>query len=459
MADTTDGAHWTTHLDRNDKGVPYSNEYNIGVALRECPLLRDRFDYEEFCDALYVVKPLPGMGGDLVDEWLQDWPPRAWADEFDVKIQRFLQHAGLSRCGDAAVHRAVVEYAKEHCRRNVLTAELDFCHRDWDGIERLSTWLTVYLGATGPADYLREIGKRFLISAVARAFSPGCKADHVLVLEGAQGKGKSAVVEILGLGYSRDMTNDFSTKDAADHIQGVWIAELGELSSLRRTVIDQTKAFLSRRIDRYRPAYGRTTIDRPRRTVFIGTTDSVTYLNDPAGARRFWPVDCGHIDLDALREDVRLLWAEAVELYRRAHPWHLDDVLLIEAAKTEQALRYASTPQELLVLEYADRQLAAGIREIDMLEVLATVFDIDARKQPALAGSNAFHVERALSRDGWVKQRTKRRCLFSRPPPTPSVPMLPSSTFSVNHTPPPPPPPSEDLSSGSDPESDEWGGV
>jgi hypothetical protein len=37
------------------------------------------------------------------------------------------------------------------------------------------------------SDYVKAIGKIFFIALVARIFEPGCKSDHMIILEGKQG--------------------------------------------------------------------------------------------------------------------------------------------------------------------------------------------------------------------------------------------------------------------------------
>ena len=63
----------------------------------------------------------------------------------------------------------------------------------WDGVDRLPTFLAQYFGArTEAPEYLAKIGSLALIAADARAMQPGCKYDYVIIVEGPQGKGKSA---------------------------------------------------------------------------------------------------------------------------------------------------------------------------------------------------------------------------------------------------------------------------
>lgn len=163
---------------------------------------------------------------------------------------------------------------------------------EWDGQPRLDRWLTAWLGASDDP-LTRWIGRKFLISAMARAYKPGCKVDHVLVLHGPnQGEGKSKIVADLGGAFTREMTCSVADKDAKVQLQGAWFVEFADLGSLPRSEINAVKGFISQPIDSYRPPYGRQTLPFPRRCVFVVTTNDLDFVSDASGARRFWPVTC-----------------------------------------------------------------------------------------------------------------------------------------------------------------------
>ena len=67
---------------------------------------------------------------------------------------------------------------------------------EWDGYDRLSHWVCNYLGAW-ETPLNKCFGRKTLLAAVRRVFEPGCKFDHLLVLEGRQGAGKSSAWRIL----------------------------------------------------------------------------------------------------------------------------------------------------------------------------------------------------------------------------------------------------------------------
>ena len=175
-----------------------------------------------------------------------------------------------------------------------------------------------------------------MISAVARALNPGCQVDSMLVLEGPQGAGKSSAARILfGSAYFSDSLPAVNTKDASDHLRGKWGIEIPELSAMNKSDVESIKAFVSRRVERYRRAYDRAETTFQRRCVFIGTTNQDNYLRDETGNRRFWPVRVGKIDLPALERDRDMLWAEAVYWYRQGFKWHMPRKLMpvVEAAQ------------------------------------------------------------------------------------------------------------------------------
>ncbi len=208
----------------------------------------------------------------------------------------------------------------------------------WDGTRRVDTWLSTYLGVPD-TEYARRVGRWWLISAVARACDPGCKVDHVLILHGDQGKGKSSAAGILaGPQWFSDTALTIGDKDAFLSMNGKLIVEMAELEALNKAESNSIKSFISSRTDRYRPPYERRVVDVPRRCVFVGTTNHDEILKDDTGDRRFWPVSCGEIDQAGLRRDREQIWAEAAAMYQSGQPWYpvtAEDRQLCEAAQSQ----------------------------------------------------------------------------------------------------------------------------
>jgi predicted P-loop ATPase len=116
-----------------------------------------------------------------------------------------------------------------------------------------------------------------------------------------------------------DDAGQIGSKDAALNIEGRWIVELAELSSVRKADTDTVKAFISRRWDKFRPPYGRLVISVARQSVFFGTTNDAMPLVDRTGNRRFWAVNTSDqvMNIEALKAVRDQLWAEAAARYQQ----------------------------------------------------------------------------------------------------------------------------------------------
>ena len=277
-----------------------------------------RLTESEF-DGLTYLDGRPIVDGDEVDAAL--WLSRVYGAAF-----------APATVGDAL--RAVGRENRSHPVRGYLSG------LQWDGVARVDAWLSRYLSVeAGPL--VASIGRCFLLSAVARIFSPGCKVDTVLILYGGQGAGKSSALRALGGAWFSDTPLPIGSDDVYDKIRGIWIYELAELDAFRRAEWPQIKALISSQSDNVRRKYARNAERTLRQSIFCGTTNKKEFLSDPSGSRRFHPVEVGAIDLAGLIADRDQLWAEAVDLYRRGLPWWLtrdEDQALASAAEEYEAV-------------------------------------------------------------------------------------------------------------------------
>lgn len=252
-------------------------------------------------------------------------------------------------------------------KKNAVNVVQDYLESvTWDGVPRIDTMLTDYLGVVDNV-YTRAVMSKTMIAACARAVVGGVKYDNVPILVGDQGVGKTTLVTRLGKDWYSGSVTTFGDKTAEERIQGVWIVELGELAALSKQETELVKQFISKTADDFRVPYGRHVTSHPRRCVFIGTTNSHQFLKDTTGNRRFLPVLCDEVArpkgdravFEIPESEIDQMWAEA---YFR---WRIGESLLIpfEANKIALSMQQkfeVDNPLLGQIIEHLNKPVVSG---------------------------------------------------------------------------------------------------
>ena len=381
---------WRDRLQRSSTGALRPNVYNAAIAIRA---IIPSVYYD-----LFRCSPL--VSGDL--PWRKSGETREWTDADTIKLAELLQGQDIQVSTDT-VNTAIDLVAFER-RRHPLREWLD--QIEWDGTPRIDDWLTYYLGAER-SEYTQAIGSRWLTSAVARIMRPGCKADHILILEGSEGLRKSTAFKALaGEEYFSDALPSIDKPDAAMYLAGRWIIEMAELHAIRRSEMASINAFITRTTDILRKPYERRVNDTPRQCIFGGTVNPPFNLPDEDGARRFWFVPVVSCDADAIARDREQIWAEAVRRYRSGAPWYLDDTEIVQEARVEQDARKSKDEWGAVIDDFL-----AGESETTIGRVLEHCLKVERSKW---SQSDQQRVQKHLVRVGWRLRRTKSARLYVR---------------------------------------------
>jgi predicted P-loop ATPase len=380
--------YWLDRCIADERGRIVPNLANLMVPLRTALEISDAFAFDAMLQTPILRRELPiAPNGKSANS---DPLPRPVRDADVSQLQEWLQHQGIPKIGRDQTHQAVDLRAQE-CSFHPLRQYLDGL--TWDGESRLDRWLFSYLGVD-PSAYAAGIGRMFLVAMVARIYEPGCKADYMIVLEGTQGVGKSRVCRTLGGQWFSDSLPDIRDKDGVQHVRGKWVIEIAELAAIGRAEAEALKAFFSRPIERYRPSYGRKEVTEPRQCVFVGTTNKAIYLKDETGARRFWPVRVGKIDIDALTDNRDQLFAEAVERYRMGEQWWPDGEFEQRHIRPEQEARYEADPWEQAIADYIGQYSRVRVTDIARdalhIETVGKIGTADQRRITSVLASQGW---------------------------------------------------------------------
>lgn len=352
-----------------DRGTPIDN---IDNALRAMSGAQMPFWFDEFLQR-------------AITEWNTE--RREWRDSDYVELTLWFQQTLEMRKMSLRTVTAAVD---AYFRRNTRNCAQEWLRGlTWDGTARLDMLAVDGFGT--PADaYHAAVLRCFVMSLCARILTPGCQVDSMPVFEGPEGIRKSSALRILGGHWFAECHEQITTKDFLQIMPGKALLEISELYSFKRAEIERIKGIITNRVDRYRASYGRTAGDYPRMCVFAGTTNRDDWNSSDTGARRFWPVVCGIIDLDWIRMHREQLFAEAVARLDQGEPyWNVPT----DDAKAAVDARRAADPWEHAIRYYAQQRPSVSVDEI-LQQCLS--FDLNKVDQGA-----AGRVRSCLRLIGW----------------------------------------------------------
>jgi putative DNA primase/helicase len=288
-----------------------------------------------------------------------------------------------------------------------------------EGNGYLNRWLFDVCGCP-ETEINRVLGRKWLISAVARALDPGCYVEGSLIFFGNQGIGKTWLFQNLNPKpeyYSGEALNIGNKKEAAAVCAGKYIIELGELNSIRRNELNDMKQYLTATSDTYQPKYKQKAVTVPRMHVFGGSTNEETFLTDPTGNRRFWCVAAGEkVDQVGFLAVKEQLWAEALAAYKAGEQWTLSDEERVMLEKANEQFKVEDPLKAFLEEALTDLWPDQFLTTNKLLQEVLKPYK-DKVHDKALAS--------AMQSLGWKKKdctsgKNKGRKGYERPPSPPS---------------------------------------
>lgn len=320
--------------------------HNIRLIMRNDEMLARAFKFDAFAHRIIIDKPPIWRMNNINSS-------EVWDDVDDACLVNYFEDMyGIE--GSSAVSKINRVFTEEVNRRGFHPVK-DYLNKAkgvWDGVKRAETIFIDFLGAEDNR-YNRVVTRKMLLASVKRIFDAGCKFDNICILAGGQGIGKTTLLQRLASGwFTNSLPRNVSDKDCLYQIQGKWIVEMGELTSLKTSDLDAFKNFLTKTVDSFRPAYGKRSIDMKRQCVFFGTSNEVNFLRDSSGNRRFWIIPChrvrnipmGNRVYTTFTPDfVEQIWAEVMN-------WDMSEDLVLPLDLVDEALereeRYSSGVSE-----------------------------------------------------------------------------------------------------------------
>jgi predicted P-loop ATPase len=224
---------------------------------------------------------------------------------------------------------------------------------DLDHILGLSMSVMVK-GGTDEQFLFAEYLKKWLVGMVAAWVNPQVVNNVILVLIGPQGAYKTTWFNYL---LPPELRRYFYTKTNASRMSKddlLVLAQYGlvcceELDTMRPAELNQLKAAVTMLSVDERAAYARYHEHRPHIASFCGTGNSLQFLSDPTGNRRWLPFEVESIEPPHDNPlDYRNIYSQAYSLYRKGFRYWFTQQEIERLARHNQQFETANLELELV---------------------------------------------------------------------------------------------------------------
>ena len=224
---------------------------------------------------------------------------------------------------------------------------------DLDHILGLSMSVMVK-GGTDEQFLFAEYLKKWMVGMVAAWVNPQVVNNVILVLIGEQGSYKTTWFNYL---LPPELRRYFYTKTNASRMSKddlLVLAQYGlvcceELDTMRPAELNQLKAAVTMLSVDERAAYARYHEHRPHIASFCGTGNSLQFLSDPTGNRRWLPFEVESIEPPHENPlDYRSIYSQAYALYRKGFRYWFTQPEIERLAQHNQQFETANLELELV---------------------------------------------------------------------------------------------------------------
>ena len=354
QAEIEENMDWKSNLKRNSTDNAVKNTMqNLEIIFCNDPIYKGKIEFNELTQ-------------------MRTFNRQNWTDVIENRMKLYLEKEYSLFTSIESINQICSIIADEHSYHPIREY---LCSVQWDGIHRIKSVFSDFLGATNNL-YTQSVAIVTFVGAVARIFQAGVKFDTCTVLVGKQGTGKSKLLSKIAVNseWFTDGVTSFDGKDFYESIQGKWIIELGEGTAFQKSIKERSKQAIASQQDFYRKPYGRNPEIRKRQCVFLGTTNNYDFLKDETGDRRYYPIDVNinkatkNIDKDLTNEYIAQLWAEAVQLYKSGQSIYIQDSGVLALAEQEQRKHFDESPLQADIYNFLEIPITANWYNLSITE-------------------------------------------------------------------------------------------